>query len=175
MTEMEWNVGPGRSYKYFTGEPVFPFGFGMALTTFSIQNTSTFKTPFITSDLESTAPVSINVTNTGTVTGDEVVFLYAWPPTDRAKFVANGALPLKKTLLDYTRVHLTPGQSTIVTFNVGARAFALVERPSADTVIEAGTWKLELTTGNPNVASINMNVNIEGERVIVEKFPLWNA
>ena len=181
MSEMEWAVGPGRAYRYYTGEPVFPFGFGMALTTFQLANLTAGAAPLrFSTDAAAagaTAVVRINVTNTGARAGDEVVQLYAYPPAGAPpERPRAGELPLRKELLAYQRVHLEPGASQVVSFNVAAEAFAIVDRASAARTLRPATagWRLEAATGAPGAAPVVLAVAIDGESErVVEAFPQW--
>ena len=70
---MDYNIRDGRTYMYFKGEPLYPFGFGLSYTTFRYSNLKT-STPSAAAD--GTVTVSVDVTNTGARTGDAVVQLY---------------------------------------------------------------------------------------------------
>ena len=61
MYNFDMSTPPGRTYRYYTGTPLFPFGAGMSYTTFSV-NTMQSEFNFVTT-----------VTNTGLFDGDEVV------------------------------------------------------------------------------------------------------
>lgn len=96
-----------------------PFGYGISLTSFSIKNATQQVVRTVSSAPASpaTMPVyeySATVTNTGKVTGDEVLFAYMTPKAATGA-EKDGTLPLIKKLVDYTRVHLAPGQSQTVT------------------------------------------------------------
>jgi beta-glucosidase len=71
------NTGPGRTYKYLKDPSLalWPFGFGLSYTTFSIANHTT-SLDFGSVVKGSFAEASVTVTNTGKVAGDEVVFLF---------------------------------------------------------------------------------------------------
>lgn len=217
MSEMEMDVPPGRGYRYFNGSVLYPLGWGLSLTTFSIRSPDAlgvssplrFTTEPVNAALGMvernstaaaaavTATVTLNVTNTGTTTGDDVVFLYMAPqdvPLQRRNSAAAAAaatgdvMPLIKQLLAYQRVHLAPGQSQIVSFNVSAASFRMVSKPSGHRVSTPGTFKLVATNGlgrwaagaraerlPPAVrdnAEVLMDVVIEGEEHVVEPFPL---
>ena len=90
----------GRTYRYFSGKPLYSFGFGLSFTTFAYSN---IKLPSPT--IKAGDPVTIEgeVKNTGSADGDEVVELYLSQPkaTDT---------PIR-VLAGFTRVHLGPGQS----------------------------------------------------------------
>ena len=95
-----------RTYRYFTGKPLYPFGYGLSYTTFSYSDLTLPTEPVKAGD-----PVmaSVTVTNSGKVAGDEVVQLYLGFPD------VLGA-PLK-ALRAFKRVHLDPGASQKVEFD----------------------------------------------------------
>ena len=71
---MDYNIRDGYTYMYFKGQPLYPFGFGLSYTTFKLSNLRTrFKARW---PKTATVTVSVDVTNTGTRAGDEVVQLY---------------------------------------------------------------------------------------------------
>jgi beta-glucosidase len=70
---MDYNIREGRTYMYFKGEPLYPFGYGLSYTTFKYSNLKT-SMPKVAKD--GTVMVSVDVTNTGSVAGDDVVQLY---------------------------------------------------------------------------------------------------
>ena len=65
-----------RTYRYFTGEPLYPFGYGLTYTTFKYSN---LLVPTTVQAGES-VPVSVTVTNTGMFDGDEVSVVIFWYP-----------------------------------------------------------------------------------------------
>ena len=73
----------GRTYRYFTGEPLYPFGFGLSYTSFS------YSEPEVPKEIEVGKPVNIavKVTNTGKKAGDEVVQLYLTDEKASTRFI----------------------------------------------------------------------------------------
>lgn len=99
-----------RSYRDFTGTPLYPFGHGLSYTAFRY---STLSLPQSVASAGDSIPVEVTVTNTGRVAGDEVVQLNpAFPP-------AAGARP--STLRGFQRILLDPGQSLPVHFDLKSR------------------------------------------------------
>ena len=88
----------GRTYRYFTGEPLFPFGFGLSYTTFAYHNLRVLSKPVTGQPVQ----VSVEVQNTGTRAGDEVVQLYVRHP------VATGRVA-RHALAGFRRISLAPG------------------------------------------------------------------
>jgi beta-glucosidase len=93
----------GRTYRYFQGEPLFPFGHGLSYTTFAFDN---LRLDPARVERGGEVAVSVEVTNTGDRAGDEVVQLY----TRQA-----AARPLKE-LKGFRRITLQPGERKTVTF-----------------------------------------------------------
>ncbi|KAH3767627.1 beta-D-xylosidase 2 [Pelomyxa schiedti] len=107
LTEMGMSVTPGRTYRYYTGTPLWPFGWGLSYTNFSLTwYDPQASLPEVVNTLQTTY-YRVNVTNTGTLAGDEVVLAYV---TENA---AAGAI---KQLFGFDRVHLEPGETKSVEF-----------------------------------------------------------
>ncbi len=96
----------GRTYRYFDGEPLYPFGYGLSYTSFALGEA--------VYDAAQEA-VRVDVTNTGSVDGAEVVQLYVRYPADR-----EGP---RKTLRGWTRVALAAGQTLTVAIPLAASTF----------------------------------------------------
>jgi len=96
----------GRTYRYFKGNPLFPFGYGLSYTSFAYSELKIDK-PVLKSD--ETVKVSLNVKNTGIYDGDEVVQLYVRNMDSKEE------QPIK-SLRGFSRIHIAKNMSTDVTF-----------------------------------------------------------
>jgi beta-glucosidase len=94
----------GRTYRYFTGEALYPFGFGLSFTSFSYSSIDISKNKALPSD---TVMISVKLKNNGNYDGDEVVQVYAKRP-------ANGNLQAVKSLVAFRRVTLKKGEERTV-------------------------------------------------------------
>ena len=128
----------GRTYRYFEGAPLYPFGYGLSYTTFSYRNL-VFPTSAINAGDLMTAQVT--VTNTGKREGDEVVQLYL-------SFPKVAGAPLR-ALRGFKRVHLKPGESQQVRFELTDRDLSMVNE-SGDTIVAAGSYSISIGGGQPN-------------------------
>src|SRR5262249_55595570 len=96
-----------RTYRYFSGEPLYPFGYGLSFTSFAYSNA---KLDHKKVAANRSVTVSVEVTNTGTMPGDEVVQLYLSHP-------GVPGTPLR-ALQGFERIHLDPAAKKVVLFTL---------------------------------------------------------
>jgi beta-glucosidase len=127
----------GRTYRYFTGQPLFPFGYGLSYTTFAYSD---LKLP---EKVAAGQPVtvSIKVTNTGKREGDEVVQLYL---TDEK---ASTTRPVRQ-LEGFERISLKPGESKAVVFKLDPRQLSIINDKDI-RVIEPGWFTVAVGGKQP--------------------------
>jgi len=104
-----------RTYRYFGGEPLYPFGYGLSYTTFTYTNAKVNEQV----PANGVAKISVDVTNTGSMAGDEVVQLYLTHPG-----VAGAPI---RALQGAQRVHLLRGAKKTVSFILQDRALSIVD------------------------------------------------
>ena len=120
----------GRTYRYFKGEPLYPFGYGLSYTKFVYANLRVAKSVKAGEPVK----VSIDVTNTGDREGDEVVQLYL---TDTA---ASAPVPIR-ALVGFDRISLRPREKRTVAFTITARQMSLIDE-RGKRVIEPGEFSI---------------------------------
>ncbi len=132
-------------YRYYETKklPVlFPFGYGLSYTTFTLSNISVTARELTNRD---TVRVSVDVTNTGERVGSEVIQLYVSP-----KQKARVARPLKE-LKGFEKVELSPGEVKTVTFELTDRAFAYYDIGISDWYVEDGEYQLLIGTSSRDI------------------------
>ncbi len=131
-----------RTYRYFRGEPLYPFGHGLSYTTFAYDNLRLSAT-----HIEAGEPVEVrvDVTNTGDRAGDEVVQLYL------ADVVASTRVP-QRSLAGFARLALEPGQTVTATFTITPQQYAMIDA-AGRRVIEPGAFDVFVGGGQPGFAS----------------------
>jgi beta-glucosidase len=105
-----------RTYRYFRGQPLYGFGYGLSYTTFKYSNLAI---PAVTA-VNKTIPVSVKVTNAGKTGGEEVVQLY----------LTHRGLEYKapiRALKGFKRIYLKSGESRTVTFNLTPKELAAID------------------------------------------------
>jgi beta-glucosidase len=151
-----------RTYRYFSGDPLYPFGYGLSYTTFQYTN------PQVSSEsipADGDVRISANVTNRGAVDGDEVVQLYL-----THEGVAGTAL---KQLRGFQRIHLARGQSKVVTFSLRDRDLSIVNTDGKRLIV-TGTIKAWIGGGQPNGPNkpvsdgVSTQFKISSERTLPE-------
>jgi len=148
----------GRTYRYFEGKPLFPFGYGLSYTTFKYSGLTLPDAP-IAAGKPVTARVII--ANSGSVAGDEVVQLYL-------KFPDVKGAPLK-ALRGFRRVHLEAGASETLQFELKDRDLGMVTE-AGDPIVAAGKYTISVGSGQPDTeaATVSGNFTINGTTKLPE-------
>lgn len=145
-----YNADPSRVWKYVdsTGEPLFPFGFGLSYTTFGYDRlTVEPPAPGSHGDIR----VTVDVTNTGSRIGDEVAQLYV------RENVSSVETP-ERSLKGFSRIHLRPGETRTVTFLVPQNQLA-VWNAEKKWAVEAGRYTAWV--GGSSRASLSAEFNLQ--------------
>jgi beta-glucosidase len=147
---MDYDIRHGRTYLYFKGEPLYPFGYGLSYTTFKYSNLKT-SAPSLAKD--GSVTVSVDVKNSGRRAGDEVVQLYVRH--------LNSSVPRPvQELRGFKRVALQSGESKTVEISLSAKSLAYWNTNRHAFVLEPG--KIELLAGGSSAdirlkKTINVN------------------
>jgi len=139
----------GRTYRYFAGQPEYPFGHGLSYTTFSYSDLHISAAKL---KAGSTQALAVSVRNTGPVAAAEVVQLYLSVPGIK------GA-PLR-SLKGYERVELAPGQTTTVRFNLSPRDLALAGDDGRLKIAPA-QYRLWIGGGQPDTGAPGLRGQFE--------------
>jgi beta-glucosidase len=139
----------GRTYRYFSGEPLYGFGYGLSYTTFAYSH---LKLSQATLKPAETLTVEADVSNTGKRSGDEVVELYLRGPQA-------GGEPLR-SLRAFQRVKLEAGATQHVTFTLQPAQLSEVDH-DGNTAMQPGDYSVFLGGGQPGHAA-----GVEGQFAI---------
>lgn len=135
----------GRTYRYMTEEPLYPFGYGLSYTSFGYDNLALSKKSIAAGE---ELTVSVTVENTGKVPGDEVVEVYL---EDLESSVER---PIRE-LVGFNRVHLNPGEKKTVSFKITARQMALIDL-AGKCVLEPGRFRVHVGGSQPDKRSLEL-------------------
>ena len=131
---------PGRTHRYFTSTPLYPFGFGLGYSTHSYGQLRVSHESLAagTDDLETELTISVDVTNHGEYTGahDEVVMVFA-KPSLRDEPTAEMSVP-RQMLLGFTRIATAPGATATATVRVPAKRLRLYGRGGEFELLHGG-------------------------------------
>ena len=130
----------GRTYRYFSGQPLFPFGYGLSYTRFTYGNLHAPE------HVKAGDPVrvSVEVTNAGAIPGEEVVQLYL------SDLEASAPVPIR-SLQGFRRVSLNPGETRRVEFTLMPRQLSLIDATGA-RIVEPGEFELSVGGRQPGGA-----------------------
>ncbi len=147
-----------RTYRYFTGKPLFPFGYGLSYTQFAYSDLSL---PAGTVAAGAPMDADVTVTNAGKAAGDEVVQLYLrFPKITGAPLVA---------LRGFQRLHLEPGASQKVHFHLNPRDLGMVTE-EGNPVVAEGEYTLSIGGGQPDTGAPGLSkpFRIDGRYALPE-------
>jgi beta-glucosidase len=132
----------GRTYRFFKGYPLFPFGYGLSYTRFEYSDLSVPATVSSNRDV----PISVTVRNAGKVDGDEVVQLYI---TDVA---ASQPVPIR-SLQGFKRIFLKSGEEKRVDFTLTPRQLSLVDDQGV-RMVESGLFEIAIGGKQPGATGL---------------------
>jgi beta-glucosidase len=135
----------GRTYRYMTAEPLYPFGFGLSYSRFEYSNLKLDSSQLHAPDA---VRATVTVKNVGDVAGDEVVQLYL---TDVEASVQTPICALK----GFHRLRLKPGQQQTVAFTITPEMMALVDE-SGDSRVEPGQFRVTIGGCSPGQRGIDL-------------------
>jgi beta-glucosidase len=147
-----------RTYRYFSGKPLYPFGYGLSYTKFTYSGLSV---PDQAVAAGQTLGADVTVTNAGKIAGDEVVQLYLkFPPVKGAPVVA---------LRGFERIHLEPGASQKVHFELNPRDLGMVTE-DGNPIVAQGEYTISIGGGQPDTEApgVTGHFNIAGQHALPE-------
>lgn len=140
-----------RTYRYFTGEPLYPFGYGLSYTDFAYRNLRLSRETLADGQ---TLAVTVDVQNVGQRAGDEVAQLYLRH--------LNASIPAPRhSLQGFQRLALQPGETRRVTFTLESRQFSLVSA-AGERVLEPGEVQIFVGGGQPSDETPSAVVTVSG-------------
>ena len=144
---MDYNIRHGRTYMYFKDKPLYPFGFGLSYTTFEYSNLKTSPDKL---DKNGEVTVSVDIKNTGSRAGDEVVQLYV-------KHLKSKVERPQEELKGFKRVTLNPGETQTVNIKLPASLLAYWDVAKHAFVVEKEPVRLMVGSSS---------ADIKGEKIV---------
>jgi len=148
----------GRTYRYFEGTPLYPFGYGLSYTKFAYSGLTG---PTEAIQAGNTAGFDVTITNTGKKAGDEVAQLYL-------EFPKVPGAPLR-ALRAFKRVHLEAGAVQKVHFDLQPRDLSMVTE-AGEPIVSEGQYKVSVGGGQPNtgIQTVTATFSIKGNLSLPE-------
>jgi beta-glucosidase len=127
----DYDMSKGRTYRYFKGEPLYPFGHGLSYTTFDYGAASLSKNKIRKSE---TVSLNFNLKNTGSVSGDEVVQVYIRNPQD-----AEGPV---KSLRAFKRINIAAGATEAISITLTPNSFEFFDPQTNSLLVKPGQYEI---------------------------------
>ena len=132
----DYDITKGRTYWFFDKEPLYPFGYGLSYTTFKYSNLTVNAKEFSNAkDME--ILVSLDVSNTGQVGGDEVVQIYV-------KDIESSVIQPEKELREFKRISIAAGETKTVQLQLSYDDFTFWNENTGDFDIEEGKFEIQV-------------------------------
>jgi beta-glucosidase len=147
-------ISSDQTYLYYQGTPLYPFGYGLSYTSFRYGD---LKLTDPTVGADGTVKASVEVTNTGSRAGDEVVQLYTHQRTSRDKEPVSA-------LRDFQRVSLAPGQTRTVRFTLPAADLAHWDVTRGRWVVESSDYDVMVGASSTDIRQ-RATLHVHGETI----------
>jgi beta-glucosidase len=143
---MDYNIRDGRTYMYFKGQPLYPFGYGLSYTKFVYSN---LKTSLPTPAKEGSLTVSVDVKNSGRRAGDEVVQLYV-------KHLNSAVARPNQELKGFKRVALQAGEQQTVEIPLPAASLAYWDTAKHAFVVEPDKIQIRIGASSVDIRAVKV-------------------
>ena len=148
----DYDIRKGRTYWYFQGTPLYPFGYGLSYTTFEYSNLAV---SLAQAGLGDTLQVSVDVRNSGARTGDEVVQLYTRALASKVQ------RPLQE-LKRFARISLQAGETRTVTFSLPVSELNFWDVRRGRFTVEKGPVELRVGASSSDIR-VSAQVQVDGD------------
>jgi len=138
---MDYNLRHGRTYMYFKGKPLYPFGYGLSYTTFEYSNLRASSSQVVANG---EVRITVDVRNRGSRAGDEVVQMYV-------AHIGSKVERAQEELKGFQRISLAPGQKTTVKFILKAADLAYWNTDRAGWDIEANQVDVRIGSSSADI------------------------
>lgn len=148
-----------RTYRYFDGEPLWPFGYGLSYTRFAYKNLGMPESIAAGDEVI----LTVEVTNTGKMDGEEVIQVYV---TDKE---ANVPVPIR-SLAAFKRIALRAGETKKVELTIKPESFSLIDQFYKQAV-QPGVFIISVGGGQPGLKDSNVlekEINITGSSFVMQ-------
>jgi beta-glucosidase len=145
----------GRTYRYFKGTPLYPFGFGLSYTTYEYSNLKVDESASTSSSIK----VTVDVKNAGKMDGEEVAQLYVSNKSGKSD------QPLV-ALKSFQRVCLNKGEQKTVTFELKNEEFSLTNS-DAQQVVEPGIFEIAVGGSAQDKRLVVRTIKLTGNTVVI--------
>ncbi len=137
---LDYDIRHGRTYQYFQGKPLYPFGYGLSYTSFAYANLQT-SADEMTRD--GSVRVSVEIKNMGERAGDEVIQMYV-------RCLGSSVARPPKQLAGFQRIGLNPGEKKTVTMVLAASQLSFWDAAAHRFVVEEG--QVQILIGGSSAA-----------------------
>ncbi|WP_282123537.1 glycoside hydrolase family 3 C-terminal domain-containing protein [Algibacter mikhailovii] len=154
----DYNIQTGRTYMYYQGETLYPFGYGLNYTSFNIENLNLNKNKLAQNDQ---VLVSATISNTGKMDGDEIVQVYIRDLKSRQK------TPIK-ALKGFKRISVPVGKAKKVEITIPYEAFSHFDTAKNKFIVEEGTFEIMIGNSSENISEVT-KIQVESGEIVSRK------
>jgi beta-glucosidase len=139
----DYDITKGRTYWFYKGEPLYPFGYGLSYTDFEFEDLSVDASTIPLSGVS--LKLSVTVKNSGRVKGDEVVQVYI-------SNTESDQVQAMKKLRAFRRITLEPGESKTIDFELDTDDFSYWNEEREQWVVEPGEFEIQVGSSSRDIA-----------------------